>query len=536
MTAGPVLDLRDVFCLHRTGEGDAAALQGLSLELRAGERLCVIGPSGAGKTTLLRVCAGLQAPSAGVVRVFGADLWRMTARARGRVRRAQLGILDQHADRALAPDLTVAQAVALPLALRGVARHTARDRVASLLTACGLADRARARPEQLSGGERQRVALCAALAHRPALLLADEPTAELDAAGAAQLAAMIGALAAAEGTAVLVVSHDAALAAGALRTVQMHDGRIVSERGAGPPLLAVDRGGWVRLPAALRARAGVTAAVSAETDREAIVLRGAGAGPDPVSAEPAAAIRAPAAPVPVSLLALTRRRRDGTGIRTVLDAVTADFAPGQLTAVTGPSGSGKTTLLELIAGHQDADAGIVRVAGADLGGLDAEARADLRRARIGQLSQEPAPAGFLSATENVTLGLALRGRRDAADPVAVRALLAALGLATRADQRAARLSAGEAQRLALAVAVAGSGGLLLADEPTSRLDRVSAGRAIRVLLAAAAAGHTVICATHDPELIAVAAATVALGDAAPAPSPAWRMDGSQPLTTPRRPQ
>jgi ABC-type lipoprotein export system ATPase subunit len=110
----PVVQLRDVFCVHRTNEGDAAALQGLSLNLAQGELLCVLGPSGAGKTTLLRVIGGLQTPSAGVVRVLGFDIGRLPAGARARLRRAAIGSLDQHAESALAPDLRVGQRTAPP--------------------------------------------------------------------------------------------------------------------------------------------------------------------------------------------------------------------------------------------------------------------------------------------------------------------------------------------------------------------------------------------------------------------------------------
>ena len=175
-----IVELRDVFCVHRTNEGDAAALAGTNLELGRGEVLCVLGPSGAGKSTLLRVVAGLQPPSAGVVRVAGRDIGRLSARSRSRVRHELMGFLGQHTETALGPDLRMRDAVALPLALRGVPRPERRRRVDELFQITGLADRADARPGELSGGERQRFALCAALAHRPALLLADEPTGELD--------------------------------------------------------------------------------------------------------------------------------------------------------------------------------------------------------------------------------------------------------------------------------------------------------------------------------------------------------------------
>jgi len=535
MTPTPALVLHDVFCLHRGDEGDTAALQGLSLELGARERLCVIGPSGAGKTTLLRICAGLQAPSAGGVRLFGSDLWRVSGRRRAQLRRTHLGILDQHAERALAPDLTAAQAIALPLALRGSGRRAARARATELLAACGLADRAGARAAELSGGERQRIALCVALAHRPRLLLADEPTAELDAGAAAELTELIDALARDRGTAVLLVSHDPTLASAIPRAIRLRDGRIASERGEGSPALSVDHGGWIRLPGSMRRSAAIGPTVSARVSRAEIVLRATGAPPDTVTPEPGPGIAAPDRPVPVSVIDVGLRHGDGPARRTVLAGVSEIFAPGRLTAVTGPSGAGKTTLLELIAGLQSPDAGRVLVAGADIALLGPEQRAALRRARIGYLRQEPAPVGHLSAVENVIFAVALHRRTIGDSDGMARRLLTALGLGPRADRRVARLSAGEAQRVALAMAVAGAGGVLIADEPTSRVDRESAGRTIRVLLACAAAGHTVICATHDPEVIASAAPVIRLGALTTVAATGGTMPGSRPPLTPEIP-
>ena len=137
-----IVELRDVFCVHRTNEGDAAALAGTNLELGRGEVLCVLGPSGAGKSTLLRVVAGLQPPSAGVVRVLGADIGRMPARSRSRLRHELMGFLGQHTETALSPDLRMRDAVALPLALRGTPRRERGTRADELFEAAGLADRA----------------------------------------------------------------------------------------------------------------------------------------------------------------------------------------------------------------------------------------------------------------------------------------------------------------------------------------------------------------------------------------------------------
>jgi ABC-type lipoprotein export system ATPase subunit len=515
--SGAVVELRDVFCVHRTNEGDAAALAGTNLELGGGEVLCVLGPSGAGKSTLLRVVAGLQQPSAGVVRVLGRDISRMPARSVSRLRHELMGFLGQYTDTALSPDLRVRDAVALPLALRGMPRRERRRRVDELFAVTALADRADARPAELSGGERQRFALCAALAHRPALLLADEPTGELDDASADAIRALIVELARTDGTSVMLVTHDPVTAGVADRTLRIRDGRIVSDRsageGQGEEALVVD-GGWLRLPPDLLTAAGIGRRARAQPTADGVVVTPAAGGSGPAAAPaPEAKPRPPQRwdPVRVDLCLLTRTYGNGLTRRQVLSGLTHEFAPGQMTVVTGRSGAGKTTLLKLVAGLDRPSSGQVMLDGQPLGDRTGEQLASLRRQRIGYLSQEPAPIEFLSAEENTVLILRIRGwNADDAAERAVTALTRA-GLADRARQRVYRLSAGEAQRLALARALAGARGLLIVDEPTSRQDETNAG-AVAALLAAAAHtdGQTVICATHDPTVIGQADAVMAL--------------------------
>ena len=513
-----IVELRDVFCVHRTNEGDAAALAGTNLELGRGEVLCVLGPSGAGKSTLLRVVAGLQPPSAGVVRVAGRDIGRLPPRSRSRVRHELMGFLGQHTDTALGPDLRMRDAVALPLALRGVPRPERRRRVDELFQMTGLADRADARPGELSGGERQRFALCAALAHRPALLLADEPTGELDDASSDAVRALIVELARTNGTSVILVTHDPGTAGVADRTLRIRDGRIVSDRRAGEgqseEALVVD-GGWLRLPPDLLTQAGIGRRARARPSPDGVIVTRATAdsGPPAANASPPAANAAPSpggwAPARVELCSVTRsytRRR-------VLSGLTHEFAPGQLTAVTGRSGAGKTTLLKLMAGLDRPSSGHVVLDGHPLDDDTGEQLASLRRQRIGYLSQEPAPIGFLSAEENTVLILRIRGWDADAAAERTSTALSRAGLADRVRQRVHRLSAGEAQRLALARALAGARGLLIVDEPTSRQDEANA-RAVAALLAAAAHqdGQTVICATHDPTVIGQADHVFALAE------------------------
>jgi len=509
-----IVELRDVFCVHRTNEGDAAALQGTNLELGRGEVLSVLGPSGAGKSTLLSVVAGIQQPSAGVVRVMGRDIGRMPARSRSRLRHELMGFLGQHTETALSPHLRMRDVVALPLALRGMSRRERGIRVDELFEAAALADRADALPGELSGGERQRFALCAALAHRPTLLLADEPTGELDDASAAGIRALIAELARSNGTGVILATHDPATAEFADRALRIRDGRIVGDRLGGEDALVVN-GGWLRLPPDLLIQAGIGRRARVQPTPGGVVVTRAASDSGPAAATAAAPPQPPQrwAPVQVELRSVGRAYGRGLSRRHVLAGFTHDFAPGLMTVVTGRSGAGKTTLLKLVAGLDRASSGLVVLDGNPLHDRDDEQLASLRRQRIGYLSQEPAPIGFLSAEENTVLILRIRGWDAAAAAERAAKALTRTGLASLARQHVSRLSAGEAQRLALARALASARGLLIVDEPTSRQDETNA-RAIAALLAAAAheEGQTVICTTHDPAVIGHADRVLALDE------------------------
>jgi ABC-type lipoprotein export system ATPase subunit len=511
---GVSVQLHDVFCVHRTAEGDAAALQGTTLSARPGELLCVLGPSGAGKSTLLRVIAGLQTPSAGEVRVLGEDMGRISSHARARLRYLRIGFLGQRADAALSPDLSIDAAISLPLALRGVARIRRRRRVDELLEATGLRDAAGAFPGELSGGERQRAALCVALAHEPELLLADEPTGELDDASASAVRGLIGSLVRAQRATAIVVSHDPTMAEIADRAVRIRDGRLVEDAGA----LVVGRGGWIRLPPELLGELGIGDRVHVRPTEEGLVVtavsrgarRAASTGPRSPSSGGADG-PSDLGPQAAAAVVESRSVRRSYGPRVVLNDLSVAFAPGRMTVVTGRSGSGKTSLLRLLAGLDRPDSGQLLIDGVAIEHEDDEARAARRRARIGYLPQEPAPVAFLSAEENLVLALRLRGWEQTAAVTRAIEALARLGLADRTRQRVARLSAGEAQRVALARAVASARGLLIVDEPTSRLDESTAGVVAEMLAGIAAQDNqTIVCATHDPQVIRHADEVVAL--------------------------
>jgi ABC-type lipoprotein export system ATPase subunit len=501
------VDIRDVFRVYPAPEGGVVALQGLTLEVREGEVCVVLGPSGSGKSTLLRLLAALDAPTAGSVRVLGRDLARLSRRGRAGYRAEVLGYADQHYWRALASELEVRELVGLQLGLAGVPKNERLARSGALLERVGLLDRADAHPRELSGGEQQRVAICAALAHRPRLLLADEPTGELDAANARLVYEAIAALAREAGTTTVLVSHDPESAAVADRIVRVRDGRVSEEAAladGGDEAIVVGRGGWLRLSEELLRRTGIHSHAAARLHEEGILLQAAPGAATPFEAAEAAA-PAPAVGeggLVAEALGVSRTYGTGAAAATALVELTARFAGGRLTAVTGPSGSGKTTLLHLLAGIDVPSGGEVRVLGETVSALDRDARARFRAGKVGLVSQEAGLVSFLTAAENVELGLSLRG--VAAEDARARASqsLAAVGLAETAGRRVSDLSSGQRERVAVARAVAARPVLLLADEPTARLDQANALAVARLLLGLARETRAaVVCATHDPLLV-----------------------------------
>jgi putative ABC transport system ATP-binding protein len=222
MTA--VIVARDLEKRYRLEQQDVVAVGGVSLVVEAGEYLAVVGPSGSGKSTLLTLLGGLDQPTAGTVALLGQDLGSLSDRALTRLRLERVGFVFQRFH--LLPVLTASENIELPMAERGVARDQRRGRTRELLAYVGLSHRANHRATQLSGGEMQRVAIARALANQPVVLLADEPTGELDAATGREILVMFRRLHA-DGVTLVVVTHDAHLAADASRVAHMLDGRMV---------------------------------------------------------------------------------------------------------------------------------------------------------------------------------------------------------------------------------------------------------------------------------------------------------------------
>lgn len=217
-----IVTAREVTRDYRRGRTRVRALRGATVEVERGDFLAVTGPSGSGKSTLLHLLGGVDVATSGEVLFLGEDLGRLSVEARAALRLREVGLVFQRFH--LLPMLTAIENVALPLAGARVPRLERRDRAAAVLERVGLADRLRHRPSQLSGGQCQRVAIARALANDPALVLADEPTGELDRATSRRVLTLFQELNAA-GTTLVVATHDLELAAGATRRIEVVDGR-----------------------------------------------------------------------------------------------------------------------------------------------------------------------------------------------------------------------------------------------------------------------------------------------------------------------
>lgn len=224
VSTAPVLSLKGVERFYKSGDRTLHVLRGIDLDLHAGEMTGLIGPSGSGKSTLLHVAGLLEKPDTGSVFFGGKDALKMSDRERTIVRRLQLGFVYQFHH--LLPELSAVDNVAAPLMINGMSRGKARKRGQELLGMMGLRDRDHHRPGQLSGGEQQRVAIARSLANKPKVLIADEPTGNLDPTTSRVVFQSLFDIAKHEGVAVLVATHNVELTTYMDRTLALHDGRL----------------------------------------------------------------------------------------------------------------------------------------------------------------------------------------------------------------------------------------------------------------------------------------------------------------------
>ena len=225
----PYVLCEDLFKIYKVADLEVVALRGLDLRVERGEVVAIVGASGSGKSTLLNILAGYDMPSAGRVTVSGRDLLRMGAWEVEEYRRREVGFIWQQTGRNLFPYLTALENVELPMMLTGTTSEGRRKRATELLELVGLADRMGHTQDRLSGGEQQRVAIAVSLANYPPLLLADEPTGELDDATAADVLDVFGAINRELQTTVMIVTHDPDIAYKVGRVVLIRDGKLSTE-------------------------------------------------------------------------------------------------------------------------------------------------------------------------------------------------------------------------------------------------------------------------------------------------------------------
>lgn len=247
-----VVDVDRAVCIHRTVDSEVVALRGADLGVEEGELVGLVGPSGSGKSTLMALLAGLLRPSAGRVEVFGVDVGRATERELLALRRGRVGLLLQGPERNLLPFASMRSNVEFAQRAAG-GRVGVRRQATELLDVLGLDAEDRRPVRSLSGGEQQRVALAAALAARPRLLLADEPTSQLDRGNTARVAELLRSARDRWSTTVLVVTHDAELGGAMDRHLTMRDGRVGAEDRRGHRYAVIGRDGTIQLPADLAA-------------------------------------------------------------------------------------------------------------------------------------------------------------------------------------------------------------------------------------------------------------------------------------------
>jgi putative ABC transport system ATP-binding protein len=221
------VEAEDVSREYQLGGVAVPALRGVSLTIPAGDYLAILGPSGSGKSTLMHLLGGLDRPTGGTLRIAGRDVTKLGATELARLRNETIGFVFQSFH--LLPRTTAVDNVALPLVYAGVRAGERRRRAEEMLRRVGLGHRLKHRPNQLSGGEQQRVAIARALVTGPSLLLADEPTGNLDSATGAEVLGLLEALNRESGVAVVLVTHDQDVAARAARQIRMRDGLVVGE-------------------------------------------------------------------------------------------------------------------------------------------------------------------------------------------------------------------------------------------------------------------------------------------------------------------
>ena len=527
MQSEPFVNCNNLVKIYKVADLEVVALQGLDLQVRQGEMMALVGASGSGKSTLLNVIGGLDLPSAGDIRVGDHNLLNMDDRHRERYKRDTVGFLWQQPGRNLLSYLSALENVEMPMMLTDeMNARKKRERAFELLEILGLSERGQFRPDQLSGGEQQRVAMAVALANNPALLLADEPTGQLDSKGAGQVFDALRQLNQVLNTTIIVVTHDPKVAALVDRIIGIRDGRTSTEirrtRNHEDGSLRedewviLDKTGRLQLPQIyvdallMRGRVKVRLEkdhVSVWPDQDNLSLsvdtmqHWRPEKEIDLSENFTGQSSGNLAELAVHTNRLWRTFKSGAEDIYAVKNVKLAIPRGATAVIKGRSGSGKTTLLNLIGGLDKPTSGTLVVDGENLDRMSSEDRIEFRRRKVGFIFQSFGLMPFLSARENVETPLRMVRTPAGERGARTNEVLNLVGLIDRAEHRTYELSGGEQQRVAIARALVGLPNLILADEPTGQLDTITGSNIIALLREISRkTGITIIIASHDPKM------------------------------------
>ena len=449
--------------------GLVKAVDGVDFTFTEGQFITIVGPSGSGKSTLLYLLGGLDRPTSGTLHVDGVEVGDLSEWQEHQFRRGKLGFVFQSYH--LLPGLTALENVMVPMRLAGEQSwEQMRARARELLVAVGIsADRQHHKPGKLSGGQQQRVAIARALANDPKVILADEPTGNLDVTTSRKIIELLKRLAT-QGKTVIVVTHDRSITRIADVRLEMEDGKLRPMPTYVGPTEPTKK---------------VSAQTSGEDQPVTIVAKG-----------------------------LSKHFKDWNRTIKAVDEASFTLTERQFVTITGPSGSGKSTLLYLLSGLDKPTEGELLVDGVDVKRLSGRKENRFRSQMLGFVFQSFHLLPNLTALENVMLPMQRAGGRSQTEmSERARALLFQVGINEHWHPFPPdRLSGGQKQRVAIARALANDPKVVLADEPTGNLDALNSRRIIELLKDLAEQGKTVIVVTHDRTIAKSADVCLELSD------------------------
>jgi ABC-type lipoprotein export system ATPase subunit len=515
----PIIQLRDVVKVYTTGAGGFTAIDGINLDIHRGEFLGIIGKSGAGKTTLLNLISGVSEITSGEV-LFHTDGNGAQAERRKVIpvdsmnenelavwRGRNLGIVYQSFE--LMPQLNLVQNVMLPQDFLGTYRpRISQERALELLESVELAEHAYKLPAHTSGGQKQRIAIARALVNDPPVIIADEPTGNLDTVTSERIIRIFEALVA-QGKTIIVVTHDNSLAARFSRRVYISDGKVVD---------SYDRGRFSAYKKVSGSSQVVESVAAATRESKGTLGVGERAGTKPRKCQGNNGTAVQASEFDADNAAIVLRNVVKTYVNAAgefpaLKGINLQMCYGQFVSLVGKSGCGKSTLLNMLTGIDHPTSGEVIVGGQNIYEMSESQRALWRGRNVGIVFQFFQLLPTLTLLENTMLPMDYCDvYRTNERPKRAMELLARVGLQEQAHKLPASVSSGQQQSAAIARALATDPPIIVADEPTGNLDSRSADTILRLFGELADQGKTILLVTHDPSFTRATDQTVILSD------------------------